>query len=148
MRRWLQSAFGQLDRSGLRSLVAPTPRNTGGPPAWVGLGQDQMGSKSTELPVEFRFRAAPDRPQGEHELPRHLPAVLELDAVIGHFLRVPAAPDAEEEAARRDAVERRNGLRQRDRMVLGEETHGRADLSSWVTAAAAVNSTKGSEKCL
>src|SRR3989449_104290 len=81
-----------------------------------------------ELAVVFRFRLRPDRPHRLDALPHHPKARLEVRAVVGHLLGVPAGADAEEEPSARDLVEARDLLGGLDRIALHDEAHPGGDL--------------------
>src|SRR5437867_5243238 len=81
-----------------------------------------------ELAVGFRFRLRPDRPHRLDALPHHPEARLEVRAVVGHLLGVPAGADAEEEPSARDLVEARDLLGGLDRIALHDEAHPGGDL--------------------
>ena len=65
-----------------------------------------------------------------------------LDAVVLHLLVVPAVADAEQEAPVRQLVERRDLLRQPDRVALRDERDAGAELERRVVTAAAAASAR------
>src|SRR5206468_551554 len=78
----------------------------------------------------FRLALGPDFLHGEHALAQEPPAALPLGVVMSHLLFVPAATDAKEHAAARQPVERRNLLRERDRIALDDEADAGAELEA------------------
>src|SRR6266849_3676749 len=80
-----------------------------------------------ELAVVLRLRLRPDRLHGLDALAHHPEARLEVRAVVGHLLGVPAGADAEEEPPARDLVEARDLLGGLDRIALHDEAHARGD---------------------
>src|SRR4030095_12550909 len=101
----------------------------------------------------LRLRLGPDHLHRLHALSHDGEARLEVRPVIGHFLRVPAGADAEEEAPARDLVEARPPPCGPGGVALGGAGGGpRAmtrqmpvpTLSRVVAAAAAASVTKGS----
>src|ERR1700686_1027127 len=61
-------------------------------------------------------------------LAQYLPSTPEIGAMIFHLLAIPTAADSENYAAVRDHVERRDLLRQQNRIALDDETDSSAEL--------------------
>src|SRR5205807_5969362 len=85
----------------------------------LGIAPDLV--EPDELAVELRLARGPDLLHREHALAEEPPPLLERGAVVLHLLGVPAAADAEEDAAVREAIERGDLLRGRDRIALDDE---------------------------
>ena len=69
----------------------------------LGVAPDRV--EVDELAVELGLVLRPEFSPGEHDLAGHLPAVLEVPAVILELFRVPTRADAENQAAAGDHVE-------------------------------------------
>src|SRR6185295_19690339 len=80
----------------------------------LGIGPDLL--ESHEVALVARLALRPDRLHREDALAQQPPAALPRGAVVLHLLRVPAAADAEEHAAARQAVERGHLLGGDDRI--------------------------------
>ena len=74
--------------------------------------------------------AAPERSHDLERLVRSPPAAVEVDAHEPELLLVPAHPDPEPEFSPRDELQRRDLLRQLDRVVQGHEHDRRAEPDS------------------
>src|SRR5207253_2296985 len=86
------------------------------------------GREADQLALEARLLLGPDALHRLDALAEQLPAGAELRPVVLHLLGVPAATDAEQEAAAREEVERRDLLGGRDRVALDQEADARAEL--------------------
>src|SRR5207244_9763103 len=75
-----------------------------------------------ELAVVLRLVLRPDLLHREDPLAEEPEARLEGGPVFLHLFSVPPSPDAEQEASVGEQVEARDRLRQRDRIVLDDET--------------------------
>src|SRR5262249_57805678 len=87
-----------------------------------GLRPGHHGREVDEPAVVFRLRLRPDRLHRLDALLHDVKPRLELRAVIGHLLGVPAGAYAEEEAPARDLIEARDLLGGLDRIALDDET--------------------------
>src|SRR5204862_5495789 len=92
----------------------------------LGIGPDLV--EAHELAVELRLLLRPDGLHGQHPLAQDLPARLEWGAMVLHLLGVPAAADAEQEAAAREAVEGGDLFGRRDRIALDDQADAGAEL--------------------
>src|SRR5262249_62191734 len=85
----------------------------------LGIGPDLV--EVHELAVELRLALGPDFLHREHALAQEPPAALPRRVVMSHLLPVPPAANPEEHAAVRQSIERRDFLRERDRIALDDE---------------------------
>ena len=71
--------------------------------------------------MELRDVSGPDRLHAADVLVRHLSAMGERHAVVGHLRRVPAVAGTEDEAAARQQVEGGDLLGKHDRVVQSDQ---------------------------
>jgi hypothetical protein len=76
--------------------------------------------------VELGLVGRPDRLHRQELLLHQRPPRPRIDAMVPELLDQPAGADAEQKAAGRDVVDRRDLLRERDRVVLGDDADARA----------------------